>query len=61
MRPFAFLAPTTLTEALQLLQVGGKVKIVCPAEIAYGSRGSGQKIKPGAALAFDVELISIER
>ncbi len=49
------------TEALQLLQVGGKVEIVCPAEIAYGNRGSGRRIKPGAALSFDVELISIER
>ncbi len=48
------------TEGLQLMKVGGKAKLVCPAEIAYGSRGTGAQIKPGAALAFEVELISID-
>ena len=48
------------TEALQMMKVGGKAKIVCPAEIAYGDRGAGSQIKPGAALAFEVELISID-
>ncbi|MCP4005501.1 MAG: FKBP-type peptidyl-prolyl cis-trans isomerase [bacterium] len=47
------------TEALQKMKVGGKATITCPAETAYGDRGSG-RIKPGAALQFDVELISIE-
>ena len=47
------------TEALQMMKVGGQAAIVCPAEIAYGDRGTG-KIKPGAALRFEVELISIE-
>ena len=49
------------TEALQLMKVGGKAEIVCPAENAYGTRGAGKLIKPGAALAFEVELISIEQ
>lgn len=49
------------TEALQLMKVGGKMDIVCPAEMAYGSRGAGQLIKPGAALSFEVELLSIEK
>jgi FKBP-type peptidyl-prolyl cis-trans isomerase FkpA len=47
------------TEALQMMEVGGQAAIVCPADIAYGDRGTG-KIKPGAALRFEVELISIE-
>jgi FKBP-type peptidyl-prolyl cis-trans isomerase len=47
------------TEALQMMKVGGQAAIVCPAAIAYGDRGTG-KIKPGAALRFEVELISIE-
>ncbi len=47
------------TEALQMMKVGGQAAIVCPAEIAYGDRGMGV-IKPGAALRFEVELISIE-
>jgi FKBP-type peptidyl-prolyl cis-trans isomerase len=42
-----------------MMKVGGQAAIVCPAEIAYGDRGTG-RIKPGAALRFEVELISIE-
>ena len=49
------------TEALQLMNVGGKAHITCPPEIAYGDRGAGMMIKPGAALAFDVELIEIQK
>ena len=49
------------TEALQRMKVGGTATIVCPSDIAYGDRGApGGKIKPGAALKFEVELISIE-
>ena len=48
------------TEAVQKMKVGGKAKIVCPSSIAYGDRGAPPKIKPGAPLVFEVELISIE-
>lgn len=48
------------TEALQLMKPGGKATLVCPAEIAYGERGAG-KIKPGAALRFEVELLEVQR
>jgi FKBP-type peptidyl-prolyl cis-trans isomerase len=47
------------TEALQRMKVGGTANIVCPSSIAYGDRGMGA-IKPGAALRFEVELISVE-
>jgi FKBP-type peptidyl-prolyl cis-trans isomerase len=47
------------TEALQKMQVGGKSRITCPADIAYGNRGAPPLIKPGAALAFEVELLEI--
>lgn len=47
------------TEGVQKMKVGGKARLVCPASIAYGDRGAPPKIKPGAALAFDVELIGI--
>jgi FKBP-type peptidyl-prolyl cis-trans isomerase FkpA len=48
------------TEALQLMKVGGKSRIVCPAALAYGDRGAPPKIKPGSTLEFDIELVSIE-
>ncbi|MFN7959991.1 MAG: FKBP-type peptidyl-prolyl cis-trans isomerase [Thermoanaerobaculia bacterium] len=47
------------TEGVQKMKVGGKARLVCPAAIAYGDRGAGGTIPPGAALVFEVELISI--
>jgi FKBP-type peptidyl-prolyl cis-trans isomerase FkpA len=47
------------TEAVQKIKVGGKAKIVCPSDTAYGDQGQGS-IPPGAALAFEVELLEIE-
>jgi FKBP-type peptidyl-prolyl cis-trans isomerase len=46
-------------EGMQRMKVGGKSKLVCPADIAYGDRGAPPRIAPGAALAFEVELIEI--
>ena len=48
------------TEGVQRMKVGGKAKLVCPAEIAYGDRGSPPKIPPGAPLVFTVELLEIK-
>lgn len=47
------------TEAVQKIKVGGKAKITCPSETAYGDRGAPPKIKPGAPLTFEVELLEI--
>lgn len=47
------------TEALQKMKTGEKARIICPAATAYGDRGSPPLIKPGAALAFEVELLEI--
>jgi FKBP-type peptidyl-prolyl cis-trans isomerase FkpA len=49
------------TEGVQLMKVGGKSRLVCPADIAYGSRGSPPDIKPGSTLVFEVELLGIEK
>ena len=48
------------TEALQLMPVGSKWQLFVPSELAYGDRGAGADIKPGATLIFEVELLSIQ-
>jgi FKBP-type peptidyl-prolyl cis-trans isomerase FkpA len=47
------------TEGVQKLKVGGKGRLVCPAALAYGDRGAGGDIPPGATLDFEVELLEI--
>jgi FKBP-type peptidyl-prolyl cis-trans isomerase len=47
------------TEGVQKLKVGGKARLVCPSTIAYGERGAGAAIPPGATLDFEVELLEI--
>jgi FKBP-type peptidyl-prolyl cis-trans isomerase FkpA len=47
------------TEGVQKIRVGGKARLLCPAEIAYGDDGR-PGIPGGAALLFEVELIAIE-
>jgi FKBP-type peptidyl-prolyl cis-trans isomerase FklB len=48
------------TEALQLMPVGSKWQLFLPADLAYGDRGAGADIGPGATLIFEVELLSIQ-
>lgn len=49
------------TEGLQRMKSGGKARLVCPAPLAYGENGAGEMILPGAALAFEVELLEIKK
>ena len=41
------------------MKVGGKARLVCPPEIAYGDQGAAGAIPPNATLNFDVELLAV--
>ena len=47
------------TEGVQQMKVGGKSRLVCPSNLAYGDGGSPPIIKPGSTLVFEVELLDI--
>ncbi|GJJ81073.1 FKBP-type peptidyl-prolyl cis-trans isomerase [Pasteurella canis] len=47
------------TEGLQLIKKGGKIELVLPPELAYGSQGAGM-IPPDTTLYFDVEVVDVK-
>ncbi|MDY7225207.1 FKBP-type peptidyl-prolyl cis-trans isomerase [Hyalangium rubrum] len=49
------------TEGVQRMKVGGKARLVCPSDLAYGDRGAPPDVPGGAALIFEIELLDIAK
>jgi len=48
------------SEAVQLMEVGSKYRVVIPAELAYGEAGAPPVIEPNSVLVFEISLLGIE-
>jgi FKBP-type peptidyl-prolyl cis-trans isomerase FkpA len=47
------------TEGVQRMKPGGKARLVCPANIAYGAEGKPPVIPGGATLIFEIALVDV--
>ena len=48
------------TEGVQKMKTGGKARLVCASDLAYGDRGSPPTIPGGATLIFEIELLEVK-
>ncbi|UPT73797.1 MAG: FKBP-type peptidyl-prolyl cis-trans isomerase [Elusimicrobiota bacterium] len=46
------------TNGISMMKAGGKAKLLCPSDVAYGDPGRSG-IKPGATLLFEAELVEV--
>lgn len=49
-----------LEEAILLMHVGDKAKLIIPSHLAFGLLGDNNKIPPRSTVLYDIELISLK-
>ncbi len=47
-------------EALMLMKVGGRIRVVIPSDLGYGPDGQAPVIGPNQVLVFEIELLGVE-
>jgi FKBP-type peptidyl-prolyl cis-trans isomerase FkpA len=47
-----------ISEGVAKMKVGGKARLVCPPETAFGDRGSPPLVPPASTVVFEVELVA---
>lgn len=65
-RPFSFPVDVGYVikgwdEGVKGMKIGGKRRLIVPAELGYGAHGAGDVIPPHSILIFEVELLEVSR
>ena len=47
--------------AIPQISIGSFYKVSCPSDVAYGDKGAGTDIKPGAALTFRLIVFGVQK
>ena len=48
------------SEALQLMAIGSRFRVVIPSDLAYGAAGAPPNIGPNQVLIFEIELLGVQ-
>jgi FKBP-type peptidyl-prolyl cis-trans isomerase len=46
-------------EGVRRMKVGGRSRVICPPETAYGDTGAPPAVLPGATLVYEIQLVDV--